>query len=691
MKLSLAWLREHVELPETPAEVAARLTAIGHSVEAIEGEGEAAVLDVDVTTNRPDCMNHRGLARELAAAWGRPLRPLPGAPAAPAAPAPVPVSLEDTEGCSRYVALVLEGVEVGPSPDWLARRLESIGLRAINNVVDVTNYVLWDLGQPLHAFDLDRVAGCEIRVRRARAGERLVTLDGVERALDPEVLVIADRDRPVALAGIMGGRASEVGPATRRVLLESAHFDRRRVRRSARALGMHTDASHRFERGADPEICRLAAERAAALLAECAGARPAAPPLDERAGAPAELRWRLEGARLDAFAGAPVPPDAVEGWLAALGFAPRRSADGESWEGVVPSFRSADFEPRTVEREGRSVAEAWPADLYEEVLRFHGLDRIPATLPRLAGPDEGRDELHRLREGLRDHLAYCGLAEAIHFAFHDRAADTRFPGVGATGEPLALANPLSERYAVLRRSLLPNLVETAGFNCRRGAAAVRLFETGRLFPGGPAEEVEAAALLLGGRPGLPWDRRAELDLFALKGIVESAAARFGCGLRAEPASLAGLVEGTGARLLDGEGRDCGYLGRVDGEETPFPLFAAELFLGPLWSSPPGAGEVELPPRLPGVAADLTITHAAGVSWREIAAAVAEAAVPDLRWFGLKERYVGAGVPEGAVNTTVAFLYNAEARSLTQEEVNERQERLATVLAARCGWKGGDGA
>lgn len=690
MKFALAWLREHVELPEAAAEVAARLTAIGHSVEGIEGEGDAAVLDVDVTTNRPDCMNHRGLARELAAALGRRLRPLPEPAATPAGPGPVAVAIEDAEGCSRYVALALEGVVVGPSPAWLARRIEAIGLRAINNVVDVTNYVLWDLGQPLHAFDLDRLAGSEIRVRRARAGERLVTLDGEARALDPEVLVIADRDRPVALAGIMGGRESEVGPATRRVLLESAHFDRRRIRLAARALGMHTDASHRFERGADPEICRVAAERAAALLAECAGARLAGAPRDERAGAPAEIRWRLEGARLDAFAGAPVPAAAVEGWLAALGFGPRRAVDGEAWEGTVPSFRAVDFEPRTVEREGRPVAEAWPADLYEEVLRLHGLDRIPSTLPRLAGPDEGRDEIHRSRERLRDQLAYCGLAEAIHFAFHDRAADARFPGVGAAGEPVALANPLSERYTVLRRSLLPNLVETAAFNCRRGAASVRLFETGRLFPGSGAEEVEAVALVVGGRPGLPWDRRADLDLFDLKGIVESVAARFGGLLRAEPADVAGLVAGTGARLLNGEDRDCGYLGRVDGEETPFPLFVAELFLSALWGSPRVGGEVELPPRLPGVAADLTITHSAAVAWREIAAVVESAGVADLRWFGLKERYVGPGVPEGAVNSTLAFLYNAEARSLTQEEVNERQARLAAVLAERCGWKGGKG-
>lgn len=688
MKFSLGWLREHVELPEDAAEVARRLTAIGHSVEGVEGEGDAAVLDVDVTTNRPDCMNHRGLARELATAFARSLRPLPEALPAPDGGAGVPVTIEDAGGCSRYVALVLEGVEVAPSPEWLARRLEAIGLRAINNVVDVTNYVLWDLGQPLHAFDLDRLAGPEIRVRAARPGERLVTLDGVERTLEPEALVIADRDRAVALAGIMGGQETEVTSATRRVLLESAHFDRRRVRRGARGLGMHTDASHRFERGADPEICRLAAERAAALLAAAGGARPAGAPWDERTGPPVEIPWRIETAALDAFTGVPLAPDAVEGYLTRLGFAPRRAAAGSGWQGSVPSWRLADFEPRTVERDGAPALEAWPADLYEEVLRFHGFDSIPATLPALPGPDEGDDERHRRRERLRDELAYSGLAEAIHFAFHAREADARFPGIGGAAEPVALANPLSERYAVLRRSLLPNLVETAGLNCRRGAAAVGLFELGRLFPGGEAEEVEAVAILLGGRPGLAWFRRPELDLFDLKGIVEGVALRFGVELAAEPAALAGFVEGTAARLRDGEGREYGYLGRVDGEETPFPLYAAEIFLAPVLAPRPAAAGIDLPPRLPGVAADLTFTHPLEVEWREIAAAIQAAAIPDLRWFGLKDRYTGEGVPAGAVNTTIAFRYNAEARSLTQEEVNERQERVAALLAGRWGWQGG---
>ncbi|HEX2162371.1 MAG TPA: phenylalanine--tRNA ligase beta subunit-related protein, partial [Thermoanaerobaculia bacterium] len=262
MLFSREWLSDYVELPGDPGEVAAGLTEVGLAVEGIEAAGGDVVFDVDVTTNRPDAMCHLGLAREAAVRFGVPLR-LPDAAAPEAAERSedvVRVRLDDPEGCPRYVARVVRGVTVGPSPEWLARRLRAIGLRPINNVVDVTNYVLWESGQPLHAFDLAKLARAadgraEIVVRRAAAGERLTTLDGEERTLSPEVLVIADAERAVALAGVMGGEATEVTAATRDVLIESAHFDRRRVRLGARALGLHTDASHRFERGADPGAC----------------------------------------------------------------------------------------------------------------------------------------------------------------------------------------------------------------------------------------------------------------------------------------------------------------------------------------------------------------------------------------------------------------------------------------------------
>ncbi|MGB5882014.1 MAG: phenylalanine--tRNA ligase beta subunit-related protein, partial [Thermoanaerobaculia bacterium] len=263
MELSFNWLSQYVDHGATVDEVAARLTAAGLAVEGMEERGGDYLLDVDVTTNRPDCMNHLGLAREVAVVFDKPLDVPDARPEelAKRTADEVTLTLEDPVGCSRYVARLVEGVEVGPSPEWLVERLESIGQRPINNIVDITNFVLWETGQPIHAFDFDKLRGRAIVVRRAQGGELLVTLDGERRELGPEVLVIADAERAVALAGIMGGLETEVTESTKNVLIESAHFDPRVIRAGAKRLDLHTDASHRFERGADPGTCLDAATR----------------------------------------------------------------------------------------------------------------------------------------------------------------------------------------------------------------------------------------------------------------------------------------------------------------------------------------------------------------------------------------------------------------------------------------------
>jgi phenylalanyl-tRNA synthetase beta chain len=691
MLFSRDWLADYVELPDDAQELARRLTFAGHAVEQVEERDGDLLLDVEVTTNRPDCMNHLGLAREVAVLYDRPLRrPAPAAAAdAERAEAAARLTVEDPEGCPRYAACVVRGVRVGESPEWLSRRLAAIGVRSLNNVVDVTNYVLWELGQPLHAFDLARLEGREIVVRRARAGERLTTLDGVDRALDPEILVIADAARPVALAGVMGGLDTEVTAATVDVLLESAHFDRRRVRIAARALGMHTDASHRFERGSDPEICAEAAGRAAALIAELAGGTVLAGTLDVRAGGPE--RWRRHGrldlAKLDAFAGVAVPRADAERWLAGLGFE-IEPAGGGAWAVTVPSWRYFDFTPRP-----EPPHEVYPADLYEEVLRILGFECIPATLPGLPGADAPRSPALVRRERLRHHLAAAGYVEAIHFAFGDPAADAAFPSLRREARPLRLANPLSERYSVLRRSLVPALVESARFNQRRGVAAVRLFEVATVFydqgEGRLPDEPEHVGLVCGGRLGNPWEREAALDLFDLKGAIESLADAFGVRLAARPAELPGLLAGNAAELFRA-GRPeevMGYLGRVAAEEG-YPLYAAELALDALDALEAGAGslEVQLPSRFPGIDADHTLTHPLAIPWAEIDGAISALAPPDLVSWRLKDRYQGEGVPAGAVNSTISFLYNSRERSLTQEEVNSRQAALAEELERRFGWK-----
>jgi phenylalanyl-tRNA synthetase beta chain len=699
MRFSREWLADYVDLPEDSGELARRLTAAGLAVETVEATADGdTVLDVDVTTNRVDAMNHLGVAREIAVLYGAPLR-APDAEVSEAdgeTAAAFRIAIDDPDLCSRYAARVIRGVAVRPSPDWLARRLSAIGQRPINNVVDVTNYVLWETGQPLHGFDLGKIAGATIRVRRARAGERLVTLDGAERALAPDMLVIADAQRPVALAGVMGGEATEVGPGTSDVLLESAWFEPRSVRSTAKALGMHTDACHRFERGVDPELQARAAARAAALIAEVGGGTVLAGAVDVRAPDHAE-RHRppaidLDLDRLDAFGGVAIPEGRAAAWLRGLGFGVEEAAP-RRLRVTVPSWRLLD------------VTEA--ADLYEEVLRVHGYDAVPSTLPALGEPDAPPTPRQLLRDRVREVLAASGYAEAINWAFQspEEAAATAplgsTPEGGAAGEePVVVDNPVSELYSTLRRSLLPGLVAGARYNTRRGAESVRLFELGVAFGRRPGVEGvagvverEAVGVVCGGAVGTPWERRQELDLFDLKGAVEALADAAGVALEARPpeesAGILGLLPGAAAELWAG-GRRAGILGRLAGAEDPFPLYVAELELAALEADPAAlraARQVEPPPRLPGIEADLTLTHPTAVPWAEIAAAIRREAAPELRDFRLKVRYTGEGVPEGAVNTTVTFLYHGGERQLTQEEVNERQGALAAKLVERFGRPG----
>jgi phenylalanyl-tRNA synthetase beta chain len=444
-----------------------------------------------------------------------------------------------------------------------------------------------------------------------------------------------------------------------------------------------------------------------------AGGEVLAGAIDVRAAAPpAGRRWPPRGtlrlADLEAFAGVEIAAADVERWLGGLGFGlePVPETGGEAWEVTAPSWRWYDVEP------GPDGA-VYPADFYEEVLRHLGFDEVPSALPLLSGSDGSRTGEQRRRDGIRDRLAAAGFAEAIHYAFQTREADAAvpvalhraagLPEAVAEAPPLGLANPLSERYAVMRRSLVPNLVDTARFNRRRGADAVRLFEIGHLFfdlalvaatgrDGLPVEEVEAVALVAGGAVGTPWSRRFELDLFDLKGAAEELVASLGGELVARPAELAGVVPGTGAEFLvrdagaaaDGEPRPAGWMGRVDDPaEDPAPLFAVELATAALGGER-GPVPVDPPSKFPGIEADLTLTHPLAVPWAELEAAIEANRPADLAAYGLKDRYAGRGVPAGAVNTTLGFHYVSPERSLTQDEVNERQRRLAEELERRFG-------
>jgi len=671
MRFDATWLAELLDGAPDPDTLADRMTAVGFTVELREPVDGGEAWDVEVTTNRPDAMNHRGMAREAAVALDAAVRPLEFELEESGEPADrfATVEVDDPEGCSRYAARIVRGVTVGPSPEWLAARLERCGVRPINVIVDVTNLVLLELGQPLHAFDLATLDGSRIVVRRAADGERLVTLDGEERTLDPSVLVIADAGRAVALAGIMGGADTEITGGTTDVLIESAHFDPIVIRRAARKLGMHTEASHRFERGTDPEIVPVAAAYAASLIARLAGGtvHPGTIDVHPRPWTPRTVTFSV--ARLGRFAGLEIAADRVVSILDGLGFAPRIE-NGEVTV-TVPSWRV------DVER---------PEDLYEEVIRHVGYDAVPAVLPVLSSRPGGRSPAWERVDRAREAALDAGLDEVVTYAFIDPEDDAL---AGASplcpGEPLPLSNPLSRNQGTMRRSLLPGLVAAAREMANRGERELSVFEQGRAFAvadGGPVEAERLAVVLAG--PRGPWDGRRETDFLDIKGVAEFLAERLGLPVeRWERGGAPWLDEGEGAVGRDAAGRALAVAGRLAPEtaarwDLKLPLYVAEFDLEAM--AEPAEPRFEPLPRFPEVVEDVTVEHDRRLEYATLEAAVRRLAAGFVERIGLVVRYEGKNVPKGRVRTTIRLVYRHPERSLTRDEVNAMQETLRKRLA-----------
>jgi phenylalanyl-tRNA synthetase beta chain len=668
-----------VGVAEEPARVGERLTAAGIPLDGLEHHGDDSLYDFDIFTNRPDCMNHVGLAREYAALTGTPLRP----PAASIPPGGRPtqevasVAIEAPDLCARYAARCVLGARVGPSPDWLRRRLEAIGQRPINNVVDATNFVLWELGHPLHPFDLDRLEGHRIVVRRARAGERLRTLDGVERELTPEMLVIADATRPVALAGIMGGEASEIGERTKNVLLESAWFEPVPVRRAARALGLRTDASHRFERGADPEGVIAALDRAAQIILETAGGSVTTPLIDAY---PRPLPARLipfRPSRARALLGFGLDDEFMRAALSRLGFGIAPAKDG-AWSVEVPSFR------RDVERE---------VDLIEEVARHRGYDAIPAELPVLPGSDEGRSPLDRTLLAARRAMQAAGFSEAVNYAMVEREDSLLFtPGIGS---PLALTNPLQANAACLRTSLLPGLLRNAAHNLNHGLQAVHLFETGAAFlPASPLpRERQRLGFVLAGR-GLPlhWSLpRRDVDLYDARGAVELLADLLGVPPPAFSSDRIPFLEEGRALRVAGGGGPLGFAGEIrrsllERYGIDVPVYGGEIDLDEMVAGHGRVRTYRSLPRYPAVRRDLAIVAVPGTTFAAIESAVRGASrlpIAEMQAFDL---YRGPGVPAGCASLAVQIVFQHPERTLTAQEVQESIESITATLGRELGAK-----
>jgi len=672
MKFDLGWLTEILEDSPEADELADRLTACGFLVEIREPADGSEVWDVEVTTNRPDAMNHRGLAREAAVATGAGLRPLVveleeiDEPAADSAS----VEIEAPELCSRYVARVVRGISIGESPDWMARRLEACGVRPINAVVDATNYVLLELGQPLHAFDLDKVAGRRIVTRRAAPGERLKTLDGLTRILDESMLVVADDREAVALAGIMGGADSEIGSETVDILIESAHFDALSVRRTARKLGMHTEASHRFERGADPEMAAVACDAAASLIAQLCGGRVCRGRIDvyPRPWSPKQLEFSL--ASLAAFTGMPIDEGQVVRIFGGLEFSPE--ADGDRIAVAVPPFR-VDVEV--------------VPDLYEEVIRQVGYDAVPSSLPILPTPPGHRNPNWVLVDRGREAAVSAGLIEVMTLSFvgsDDDALVDRWPL--CPGGALPLDNPLATTQDTMRRSLLPGMLAAARETLNRGERSLTIFEQGRVFAAGDDEalEFERLAVVLS---GTTVDGRT-MDFSDLKGIVGETMDRAGFPTAAWDRGGAPWLDQAEGAVITVDGTTAGCAGLLDNAigkrwDLRQPVYVAELDLGVAFETPTLVQFQPLP-KFPAVAADMTVEHAADLPYSTIYNTVVEMAGERVESVDLVVRYTGEGLTDGAVRTTLRLVYRNQERSLTQEEVNADQDDLRNRLRERLG-------
>jgi phenylalanyl-tRNA synthetase beta chain len=658
---------DHVGLMEIPQDL-----VLGQDFAAAMGFADT-VLEIAITANRSDCLSVLGLAREVAALLDQPLRH-PEMPVRPAAPDRLQarVTILDPVHCPRYAARLLTGLTVKPSPFWLRRRLQMAGLRAINNLVDVTNYVLLEFGQPLHAFDFDRLGGGEIIVRLPRNGETsFTTLDGAERLLDPETLLICDAERPVALAGVMGGLDSEVTAATTQVLIESAYFNPRTIRRTSKRLGLSTEASYRFERGVDPDGLIHALERAAQLMCEVGGGVVAAARLDEYPAPIQHPRLNLRVSRANQVLGTDFSGEQMLHLLRRLHL-PALAVDAENLVLQVPSFRG------DLERE---------IDLIEEIARLAGYDAIPVTLARgvVATPRPGPEV--RLANAAKDCLQGLGFYEIITYAFQpDRLG--ALIAANPDAPVLRLANPLSEEQAMMRGSLLPGLLDTLRKNTLKQVLDVRLFELSKVFNPRegedlPHEEHWLAGLMYGAREEEAWNAsRDPVNYFDLKGAVETLLERLLIpDVAFVPEGLPGYLR-YGARVFSGK-RDLGVIGVLQADLGDKLDLEGEIFIFNLnfamlcqASVPPLFTPM---PRYPAVYRDIALVLPEDVPAAQVTAALYAQGRPWLVEARLFDVYVGDPVPPGKRSLAFRLSYRDPERTLTDDLVNAHHQALVAAL------------
>ncbi len=676
MKVSYNWLKEYISFKLDPEDLAERLTMAGIEVKSIEQKGADHIFEAEITSNRPDWLSVYGIAREIRAITGERLKPIKVNLSKESDSLKPSASIDDKKGCLRYTARVIEDVRTGLSPKWLTDKIESAGIRPVNNVVDITNFCLIESGQPLHAFDYDKLKGGRIIVRRAKKGEEIITIDGVKRGLDETILVIADAVRPVAIAGVMGGEDTEVTFSTKRVLLESAYFDPPAIRAAAKKLGVSTESSYRFERGVDPSGVLSASTRAAALIRDLAKARAVSKALDAGTGNVKRSKIILRVSRANKILGMKVTPLKCASILKGLGLKVIKKGK-DSLEVLVPSFR-ADLREE--------------ADLIEEIARIYGYDKVPETLTKISvwGKGSQKSAERITEETIRETLTGMGLNEVIsHALMSKRNIINKIMNAG-DDKLLKVQNQLSSESEALRPSALCGMMDVLARNINRKTADMRIFELGKAYfcgDDGAASEKSVLAIALCGIKAKDWRNKTTLDIFDLKGTIEALFEKLGISGYGFEAKASPLLAPSASASIKVDGGDIGILGKLgksvlDGYDIKIPIFISEMDLGPVYARAKLGRKFAGLPKYPSVARDISLIVDDKVSNSEIAGLIKTACGDLAISVEPLDLYRGEQIPKGSKSILYSVEYRASDRTLTDEEVNSLDKKVRDTLAGR---------
>ena len=711
MRIDPQWLREFVQIKASDRQLADDLTLAGIAVESVKEIEGKLLFEMEIGTNRPDAMCHYGVARECSAIYDIDLKPIkPKLPKAKPAAKPFPIEIEDPEGCKRYTARVVRNVKTGPSPASILERLKIDDHSGVSNAVDASNYTLMEIGHPTHAFDLDKLEGGKIIVRRARKGETLKTLDGVDRKLDPEDLIIADAVRPVALAGVMGGLDTAISDSTRNILIESAWFDPATVRRTARRLGMHTDASHIFERGADWGATPLACDRVAELVLQTAGGELEGEPVDAIAGRIVRHALWLRHSEVKRHLGQEIPLATIQRMMTRLGFTPMKTIGEVVGKGTVLTIKNAK-QLQEVRQEAVAAAAkmgiklpqwemdfekdlgvelpTWrldierEIDLIEEIARIYGYNKFENRLPSFSG---GVVELpNAAKESrVRSELLALGYNEAISSTFISPADAQAF----SSATPVMLANPLSEEEAAMRTSLLPGMLAMLAWNLNRGTSDVRLFEAGHVFELSGDKSEERRTLSIGAtgnalNPGVHGPGRP-YTFFDLKGDVESLLSAFETRNSYFDAHTANYFHpGRSARAVV-NGATLVQFGQLHPDVAAVrklkqEIFVAEIYLDRLFALPLRTPRYQPLSKFPAVDRDFSFLFPEAVAFERIEQAVRALNITELQSFRPVEIFRGGSVPQGRYSVLLRAEFQSPERTLRDDEVAQWSAQIIKAL------------